>query len=327
MKQHCESILEAIGDTPMVRLNHIVSGLPCTVYLKLETVNPGNSIKDRIGLKMIEDAEKRGLIGKGSTIIESTSGNTGVGIALVCAIKKYRCILTIKDKTSKEKVEMLKAYGAEIVMCPSEAEASDPCSCYSVAERLSKEIPDSLYMNQYENKANPLAYYESLAPEIWEQTEGKITHFIAAIGTGGTIIGVGKFLKEKNRNIKVWGVEPYGSMLKRYHDTGVVEKEDIYPYAVEGFGQNFLPGIYDMSYIDEIFKVSDKDCTYAARDLIREEGICVGFSTGAQVACILQNKDCFKKEDILVLTAHDSGMKYMSKIFNDEWLKAHFPEE
>lgn len=326
MNKPFDNILQTIGNTPLVRLNEVVKVLPCKVYAKIETTNPGNSIKDRMALKMISDAEIQGKLKEGFTIIESTSGNTGLGIAIVCAVKKYKCILTIKDKTSKEKIDLLRAYGAKVILCPSDVSPKDNKSCYSIAQKLSEEIPNSIYLNQYENKSNPLAYYETIAPEIWEQTEGSITHLIAAAGTGGTLMGISKYLKEKNENIKVWAVEPFGSLLKKYKDSGEINEKEVYPYLVEGFGQNFLPAIYDMTLIDEFIKVTDKEATIQARELTLREGIIVGFSTGAVLAALIQNNKELKATDTVVLIFHDNGSKYLSKIYNNDWFTKNFKQ-
>ena len=323
MQKIFENILQTIGNTPLVRLNEVVKDLPCKVYAKLELTNPGSSIKDRMALKMILDAEHQGKLKEGYTVIESTSGNTGLGIAIVCAVKKYRCILTVKEKTSKEKVDLLKAYGAEVILCPSDVDPNDEKSCYSVAKNLSEQIPNSIYLNQYDNISNPIGYYETIAPEIWEQTEGKISHLVAAAGTGGTLMGISKYLKEKNKEIKVWAVEPFGSLLKTFHEKGKVDENEVYPYLVEGFGQSFLPSIYDMSFIDEFFKVTDSEATLKARDITKKEGIMVGFSTGALLSVLLANKDRFNENNTVVLIFHDNGVKYLSKIFNQDWLSKH----
>lgn len=320
MKKVFENILQTIGNTPLIKLNDIVKDIPCNVFIKLETTNPGKSTKDRMVLSMIADAERKGMLKPGYAVIESTSGNTGLGIAIVCAVKKYKCVLTIKDKTSKEKIDLLKAYGAEVIICPSNVQPDDKLSCYSVAKQLSEELPNSIYLNQYSNEANPDGYFNTLAPEIWEQTDGKITHLIAAAGTGGTLIGTSKYLKEKSNNIRIWAVEPYGSFLKTYHETGEFKENEIYPYLVEGFGQSFLPSVYRMELIDEFFRVTDKQATIRAIEFTQKEGIMVGFSTGALLEVLCNNKNRFSSTDVVVLICHDDGSKYLSKIFNSEWV-------
>lgn len=315
------NILETIGNTPLVKLNKITKDIDATVFAKIETFNPGNSIKDRIALKMIEDAEKSGKLKPGGTIIEATSGNTGMGLAMVAVVKGYKCIFTTNDKQSKEKIDILKAMGAEVIVCPTNVSADDPRSYYSVAEKLSKEIKNSFYCNQYFNPSNTIAHYESTGPEIWEQTDGKITHLIAGVGTGGTISGVGKFLKEKNPNIKIWGIDAYGSVLKKYHETGEFDKNEIYPYITEGIGEDIIPGNVDFSIIDHFEKVSDKDGALMTRRLAREEGIFVGYSAGSAIAGLLQMKDKFSKNDLVVVIFHDHGSRYVAKVFNDDWMR------
>lgn len=315
------NILETIGNTPLVKLNKIVEDLPCTVLAKIETTNPGNSVKDRMALKMVETAEQAGKLKPGGTIIECTSGNTGMGLAIAAVVKGYRCIFTTTDKQSKEKVDMLKAVGAEVIICPTNVTPDDPRSYYKVAERLNKEIPNSFWCNQYDNLANRQAHYESTGPEIWEQTEGKITHFIVGVGTGGTISGVSKYLKEKNPDIKVWGIDTYGSVFKKYHETGIFDEKEIYPYITEGIGEDILPENVDFSLIDYFEKVADKEAAVATRDLARKEGILVGNSAGSAMAGILQMKDKFKPSDVVVVLFHDHASRYVGKIFNDEWMR------
>ncbi|KXK46614.1 MAG: putative cystathionine beta-synthase [Bacteroidetes bacterium ADurb.Bin141] len=319
---YCKNILETIGNTPLVKLNKVVEGVNATVLAKVETFNPGNSIKDRMALKMIEDAEKSGKLKPGGTIIEGTSGNTGMGLAIAAIIKGYKCIFTTTDKQSKEKADALRAFGAEVIICPTNVEPEDPRSYYSVSARLGKEIPNSFYVNQYDNLSNRQAHYEQTGPEIWEQTEGKITHLIVGAGTGGTITGTGKFLKEKNPNIKVWGIDTYGSALKKYHETGVLDKNEIYPYVTEGIGEDFIPENYDFSVIDHFEKVTDKDAALMTREIVRKEGIWVGNSAGSAVAGLLQMKDKLKPTDVVVIIFHDHGSRYLAKIFNDEWMRA-----
>lgn len=267
------NILETIGNTPLVKLNNIVKEVPALVLGKIETFNPGNSIKDRMALKMVEDAEKEGRIKPGGTFIECTSGNTGMGIALAAVVKGYKCIFTTSDKQSKEKMDILRAFGSEVIVCPTNVEPDDPRSYYSVAEKLSKEIPNSCWLNQYDNLSNRQAHYESTGPEIWDQTEGKVTHIVVGVGTGGTVSGVAKYLKEKNPAIKIWGIDTYGSVFKKYHETGEFDKNEIYPYITEGIGEDILPKNVDFSLIDHFEKVSDKDGAVYARRMAKEEGI------------------------------------------------------
>jgi cystathionine beta-synthase len=315
------SILETIGNTPMVKLNKVTESLPCLVLGKIETFNPGHSTKDRMALKMVEDAEKSGKIMPGGTFIECTSGNTGMGIAIAAAVKGYKCIFTTSDKQSKEKIDMLKALGAEVIVCPTNVEPDDPRSYYSVAERLSKEIPNSAWLNQYDNLSNRQAHYETTGPEIWTQTDGKITHYVVGVGTGGTVSGVAKYLKEKNPSIKVWGIDTYGSVFKKYHETGIFDKKEIYPYTTEGIGEDILPKNVDFSLIDHFEKVSDKDAALAARRLAREEGILLGYSAGSALAGLLQMRHQLTKDDIVVVLFHDHGSRYIGKLYNDDWMK------
>jgi cystathionine beta-synthase len=315
------NILETIGNTPMVKLNKVVEGLPCLVLGKIETFNPGHSTKDRMALKMVEDAEKQGRIKPGGTFIECTSGNTGMGIAIAAAVKGYKCIFTTSDKQSKEKIDMLKALGAEVIVCPTNVEPDDPRSYYSVAEKLSKEIPNSAWLNQYDNLSNRQAHYESTGPEIWNQTEGKITHYVVGVGTGGTVSGVAKYLKEKNPDVKVWGIDTYGSVFKKYHETGVFDRKEIYPYITEGIGEDILPKNVDFSLIDHFEKVTDKDAALAARRLAKEEGILLGYSAGSALAGLLQMKDQLKPTDVVVVLFHDHGSRYIGKLYNDDWMR------
>ena len=316
------NILETIGNTPLVKLNAVTQGVQATVLAKIETVNPGNSIKDRMALKMIEDAEKSGKLKPGGTLIEGTSGNTGMGLAIAAIVKGYKCIFTTTDKQSKEKVDALRAFGAEVIVCPTNVEPEDPRSYYSVAARLSKEIPNAFYPNQYDNLSNRQAHYEQTGPEIWEQTEGKITHLVVGAGTGGTITGTGRYLKEKNPKIKVWAIDTYGSALKKYHETGILDKNEIYPYVTEGIGEDFIPQNYDFTVIDHFEKVTDKDAALMTRDLVRKEGIWVGNSAGSAVAGLLQMKDQLKPTDVVVIIFHDHGSRYIAKIFNDDWMRS-----
>jgi cystathionine beta-synthase len=319
--QVSNNILETIGNTPLVRLNRITKDLPCEVYAKIETMNPGNSIKDRMAVKMIEDAEKQGLIKPGGTIIEGTSGNTGMGLAIAAVIKGYKCIFTTTDKQSKEKVDALKAFGAEVIVCPTDVEPEDPRSYYSVSTRLAKEIPNAWKPNQYDNLSNTLAHYEQTGPEIWQQTDGKVTHLVVGVGTGGTICGTGKFLKEQNPAVKVFGIDTYGSVFKKYKETGEFDKNEIYPYITEGIGEDFLPANVDFNIIDYFEKVTDKDAAIMTRRIPREEGIFVGNSAGSALAGLVQMKDKFKKGDVVVIIFHDHGTRYLGKMFNDDWMR------
>src|SRR5947209_8703762 len=306
----------------MIRINRITKGVVNgTVFVKLETFNPGNSIKDRMAVKMIEDAERAGLLKPGGTIIEGTSGNTGMGLAIAAVVKGYKCIFTTTDKQSKEKVDALKAFGADVIVCPTNVDPEDPRSYYSVSSRLVKEIPNSWKANQYDNLSNSQAHYEQTGPEIWEQTDGTITHLVVGVGTGGTISGVGRFLKEKNADIKVWGIDTYGSVLKKYKDTGVLDKNEIYPYITEGIGEDFLPKNVDFSVIDAFEKVTDKDAALMTRRIAREEGIFAGNSAGSAMAGLLQLKDHFRPADLIVVIFHDHGSRYLGKMFNDNWMR------
>ena len=316
-----ENIVESIGNTPLIKLNSIVKDLPCTVLAKYETFNPGNSVKDRIGLKMILDAEKKGNLKPGGTIIEGTSGNTGMGLAIVAINRGYKCIFVTSDKQSKGKIDVLRAFGAEVIVCPTNVDPEDDRSYYSVSKRLSEEIPNSWYVNQYDNPSNTLAHYESTGPEIWKQTDGKITHFVVGVGTGGTISGVGKFLKEKNPEIKIWGVDAYGSVLKKYHETRVFDKNEIYPYNTEGIGEDMIPENINFDIIDGFTKVTDKDAAIYCRELVRMEAMLLGNSAGAAIKGVLQLGDNFNKNDVVVVLFHDHGSRYISKIYNDEWMK------
>lgn len=319
--QYAENILGTIGNTPLVKLNKVTEGIDALVLAKVETFNPGNSVKDRMAVKMIEDAEADGRLKPGGTIIEGTSGNTGMGLALVAIIKGYKLICVISDKQSKEKMDILRAVGAKVVVCPTDVEPTDPRSYYSVSKRLATETPNSWYVNQYDNPSNAIAHYEQTGPEIWEQTEGKITHFVSGVGTGGTISGVGKYLKEKNPNIKIWGIDTYGSVFKKYHETGIFDENEIYSYITEGIGEDILPLNVDFSLIDGFTKVTDKDAAVYTRKIALEEGIFVGNSAGAAIKGLLQLKEHFKPEDVVVVLFHDSGSRYVGKIFNDDWMR------
>jgi cystathionine beta-synthase len=315
------NVLEAIGHTPLVRINRITEEIKGTVYAKIETTNPGNSIKDRMAVKMIEDAERAGLLKPGGTIIEGTSGNTGMGLAIVAVIKGYKCVFTTTDKQSKEKVDALKAFGAEVIVCPTNVDPEDPRSYYSVSSRLEKEIPNSWKANQYDNLSNSAAHYEQTGPEIWAQTEGRITHLVVGVGTGGTVSGVGRYLKERNPAIKVWGIDTYGSVFKKYKETGIFDKNEIYPYITEGIGEDFLPKNVDFSVIDHFEKVTDKDAALMTRRIAREEGIFAGNSAGSAMAGLLQLKDNFRDGDVIVVIFHDHGSRYLGKMFNDDWMR------
>ena len=314
------NILETIGNTPLIKLNKITKDLPCTVLAKVEYFNPGNSIKDRMALKMVEVAEKVGKLKPGGIIIEGTSGNTGMGLALAACVKGYKCIFVTTDKQSKEKADILKAVGAEVIVCPTNVEPSDPRSYYSVAARLAKETPNSFHMNQYDNLANREAHYETTGPEIWEQTEEKITHLVIATGTGGTITGTAKYLKEKNPAIKIWAVDVYGSLLKKYHETGEIDMSEVHPYITEGIGEDFVPANYDMNLIDKFELVNDKDGAVMARRISKEEGIFVGYSSGSALQGIMQLKNEFKKDDVVVVVFCDHGSRYVGKVYNDQWM-------
>ena len=318
-----DSILETIGRTPLVRVNRLTKDvIPADVFVKLETFNPGNSIKDRMAVKMIEDAEKKGLLKPGGTIIEGTSGNTGMGLAMAAVVKGYKCIFTTTDKQSKTKVDALRAFGAEVIVCPTDVEPEDPRSYYSVSSRLERETPNAWKANQYDNLSNRTAHYEQTGPEIWEQTGGKITHLVVGVGTGGTISGAGKYLKEKNPKIQVLGIDTYGSVLKKYKETGVLDRNEIYPYITEGIGEDFLPQNVDFDVIDYFEKVTDKDAAVMTRRITREEAIFAGNSAGAAMAGLLQMKDRFKKGDLVVVIFHDHGTRYLGKMFNDDWMRA-----
>ncbi len=314
-------IIEAIGNTPLVRLHHVVSSLPALVLAKVEFMNPGNSVKDRIALKMIQEAEKKGLLKPGGIIIEGTSGNTGMGLALVAIAKGYRCIFTTTDKQSKEKIDVLKALGAEVIVCPTNVEPDDPRSYYSVAKRLAKQYPNSWYVNQYDNLDNRKAHYETTGPEIWKQTGGTVTHVVAGAGTGGTITGIAQYLKEQNPSIQVWAIDTYGSVLKKYHETGQVDRSEIYPYVTEGIGEDIIPANFDFSLIDHFEKVADQEAALMAREITRREGLFVGYSSGSAVQGLLQLGHKLNKAHVVVVILPDHGSRYIAKIYNDEWMR------
>jgi cystathionine beta-synthase len=314
------SLTESIGNTPMVVLNKITKTLPCPVWAKYETFNPGNSVKDRIGLNMILDAESNGSLKPGGTIIEGTSGNTGVGLAITAIARGYKCIFVTSDKQSEEKIDILRAFGAKVFVCPTNVEPDDPNSYYSVSKKIAEETENSWYVNQYDNPSNTMTHYKSTGPEIWNQTDGKITHFVVGVGTGGTISGVGKFLKEKNPDIKIWGVDAYGSVLKKFHETGVFDKNEIYPYITEGIGEDMIPKNINFDIIDGFTKVTDKDAAVYCRKLLKEEGMFLGYSAGAAIKGVLQLKDLFKPDDLVVVLFHDHGSRYLKKVYNDKWM-------
>jgi len=319
--KYYNNILETIGNTPLVKLNHICRDVKATVLAKVETTNPGNSVKDSMALQMIEDAEADGRLKPGGTIIEGTSGNTGMGLALVAIIKGYKLICVLSDKQSKEKMDILRAVGADVHVCPTNVSPGDPRSYYSVSKRLANEIPNSWYVNQYDNPSNTKAHYLTTGPEIWEQTEGKITHFVVGVGTGGTISGVAKYLKEQNPNIKIWGIDTYGSVFKKYHETGIFDENEIYPYITEGIGEDILPKNVNFEIIDKFEKVTDKDAAIWQRKLAKEEGIFVGNSAGSAIKGLLQLKEELKEDDVVVILFHDHGSRYVGKMFNDDWMR------
>tara|TARA_B100000900_G_C20492692_1_gene680265 strand:- start:96 stop:1079 length:984 start_codon:yes stop_codon:yes gene_type:complete len=316
-----DNILETIGNTPLIKLNKVTSEIEATVLAKVEYFNPGNSVKDRMAIKMVEDAEKDGRLKPGGTIVEGTSGNTGMGLALAAIVKGYKLICVTNDKQSKGKIDVLKAVGAKVIICPTNVDPDDPSSYYSTAKRISDETENSWYVNQYNNLSNREAHYLSTGPEIWNQTKGKITHFVVGVGTGGTISGVAKYLKEKNSDIKIWGIDTFGSVFKKYHETGVFDKSEIYPYLTEGIGEDIIPDNVDFSLIDHFEKVNDEDAAIYSRRLAKEEGIFAGYSCGAAIKGVLQLKKHFSKNDVVVVLLHDSGSRYIEKIYNDEWMK------
>src|SRR6186713_1026670 len=318
------SIIDTIGNTPLVKLHNVNKGIKGTILVKVEYFNPGNSTKDRMAIKMVEDAEKAGLLKPGGTIIEGTSGNTGMGLALCAVAKGYKCIFTVSDKQSQEKINILKAVGAEVIVCPTNVEPEDPRSYYSVAKKLNKDIPNSLYPNQYDNLSNTAAHYETTGPEIWKQTGGNITHYVATVGTGGSMCGTAKYLKEQNPKLVTVGIDTYGSVFKKYKETGIFDENEIYPYLTEGFGEDILPKNVNFDVIDLFIKVTDKDGAIMARRLSREEGLFVGWSSGSAVHGALEYaRENLKKEDVMVILLPDHGTRYLAKVYNDQWMKDH----
>ena len=315
------NILGAVGHTPMVQINAVAGGVKALVLAKLETFNPGHSIKDRIAIRMIAEAERAGLLKPGGTIIEGTSGNTGMGLAIVAVVKGYKCIFTTTDKQSKEKIDALKAFGADVIVCPTDVDPDDPRSYYSVSSRLEHEVPNSWKANQYDNLANSAAHYELTGPEIWDQTDGQVTDLVVGVGTGGTASGTGRYLKERNPRIRVWGIDTYGSVFKKYKETGLFDKNEIYPYITEGIGEDFLPKNVDFDIIDHFEKVTDKDAAIMTRRIAREEGIFAGNSAGAAMAGLVQLRERFAEDDVVVVIFHDHGTRYLGKMFNDEWMR------
>ena len=319
--KYFKNILETIGNTPLIKLNSLTKDIDALVLAKVEYFNPGSSIKDRIALKMIEDAEKDGRLKPGYTIVEGTSGNTGMGLALAAIVKGYKLICVSTDKQSKEKFDVLKAVGAEVVVCPTDVKPDDPKSYYSTAKRIGEETPNSWYVNQYDNPSNCKAHFKSTGPEIWEQTDGKVTHFVVGVGTGGTISGVGSYLKMKNPNVKVWGIDTYGSVFKKYHETGIFDENEIYPYVTEGIGEDILPANVNFGIIDGFTKVTDKDAAVYTQRLAKEEGMFLGNSAGAAIKGVLQLKEHFGPDDVVVVLFHDHGSRYVGKMFNDDWMR------
>jgi len=318
------SIVETIGNTPLVKLNNVTKGIQGTIVAKVEYFNPGNSTKDRMAIKMVEDAEKAGLLRPGGTLIEGTSGNTGMGLALAAISRGYRCIFTMADKQSQEKINILRAVGAEVIVCPTNVAPDDPRSYYSIARKLNKEIPNSFYPNQYDNLSNTAAHYQTTGPEIWKQTEGKITHYVATVGTGGSMCGTARYLKEQNASIVTVGIDTYGSVFKKYKETGLFDEKEIYPYLTEGFGEDILPKNVNFDVIDHFIKVTDKDGAIGARRLSREEGLFVGWSSGSAIHGALEYaREYLKKDDLMVILLPDHGTRYLAKVYNDQWMKDH----
>ncbi|ADR20805.1 cystathionine beta-synthase [Marivirga tractuosa] len=318
------SIIETIGNTPLVKLNKVNRGIPGTILVKVEYFNPGNSMKDRMAIKMVEDAEKEGKLKPGGTIIEGTSGNTGMGLALAAISKGYKCVFTLADKQSKEKMDILRAMGAEVIVCPTNVSPDDPRSYYSVAKKIHEDTPNSIYPNQYDNMSNTKAHYETTGPEIWEQTEGKITHWAAGVGTGGSMCGTSRYLKEQNPEIRSIGIDSYGSVFKKYKETGVFDEKEIYPYLTEGIGEDILPKNVDFAMIDHFVKVTDKDGAIMTRRLAREEGLFCGWSCGSAVHGALEYaEEHLKEDDVMVIILPDHGTRYLGKIYNDDWMKDH----
>jgi len=316
-----DNVLASIGNTPLIRLNRLTREIEASVYAKIESTNPGNSTKDRMAVRMIEDAEAKGLLKPGGTIIEGTSGNTGMGLAIAAIVKGYKCIFTTTDKQSKEKVDALRAFGAEVIVCPTDVDPEDPRSYYSVSSRLVRETPNAWKANQYDNLSNSQAHYETTGPEIWEQTDGAIDHLVVGVGTGGTLCGAGKYLKEKKPSLKCWGIDTYGSVFKKYKEEGVFDKHEIYPYVTEGIGEDFLPQNVDFSVIDHFEKVTDRNAAIYTREIVRQEGIFAGNSAGSAIAGLLQLKDRFKKGETVVVIFHDHGTRYLGKMFNPDWMR------
>lgn len=317
-----DNVLDLVGKTPLIKINKLTSKFKGSFYAKVEAFNPGHSSKDRIALYIIEQAEKQGILSPGDTIIETTSGNTGFSIAMVSIIKGYDCVLAVSSKSSQDKIDMLKTMGAKVYVCPAHVSANDPRSYYQVAKRLHEEIKGSVYINQYFNELNIDAHYKSTGPEIWKQTEGKITHLIACSGTGGTISGTAKYLKEQNPNIKIIGVDAFGSVIKKYHETREFDEEEIYPYRIEGLGKNLIPSATDFDIIDEFVKVTDEESAHTAREIAKTEGLFVGYTSGAAMQAIKQlgEENRFKKDDYVVVIFPDHGSRYMSKIYSDKWM-------
>jgi len=321
-----DNVLQTIGNTPLIKLNNVVADIPATVYAKVESFNPGQSAKDRIALHMIEKAEREGKITEGATIVEATSGNTGFSIAMICALKGYHGILCVSSKASEEKISLLKSLGAEVVICPPNAKPEDPDSYYSRAESISREVPNSFYMGQNWNFGNSEAHYLSTGPEIWRQTEGKITHYVCCVGTGGTMSGTARFLKEQNPKVNIVGVDAYGSVLKKYWQTGKLDKNEIHPYKVEGLGKTIIPDNVDFDVIDEFIKVNDRDSAHRCRDIAKMDGMLTGYSSGAALQAVFKMRKHLKKDDVVVVLFSDHGSRYLGKIYNDTWMRHNFPE-